>query len=210
MRRTLTIYLLTSPFALCIVGPWAWFNTDIGRPSPASSLRSATPRIWLSAKTNIPGYIFIAEPVSDAVKKTLGTTNILSGSFYRIDVSSQQSEISDQKSVLTSDLRHLTSGQDLRHLTSDVRRLTAGNPLASRLSSLDASRVTIFLASWPAGDSKGLTAIQHTPDICWGGSGWKPLNLGQPQQILIQLPIAEIRDQKSEVRSQKSGVRNQC
>jgi len=109
-RFALGPFLLTLPFALCILGAYVWFNTDIARPSP--SALSSSPRLWLSARTNIPGYTFVPDPVSESVMKTLGTTNILSGTFYRTEVRNQKSAVSDQKSTLTSDFRSPTSGLD--------------------------------------------------------------------------------------------------
>ena len=83
LRRLWPTLLLSAPFAACILGSWAWFNTSIG--TGRSTLDPGRPAgVWLTARTNIPGYIFVPEPVSDSVKKTLGTTNILSGSFYKI------------------------------------------------------------------------------------------------------------------------------
>ena len=71
----------------------------------ASSLQPAAPRIWLEAKTNLPGYTFVPEPVSDAVKETLGTTNIVSGTFYEIAADgNQKSEPPSVLRLLTSDI----------------------------------------------------------------------------------------------------------
>lgn len=49
--------------------------------------------------------------------------------------------------------------------------------------------------------------LGHVPDICWTGAGWKPFDLGQPQQILIDIPIAQ--EDTSESRSQTPDVRDQ-
>ena len=196
MHKPCLAWLLSLPFALSLLFAWAWFNTDIGRRmedtsletgdgrstldiqrSTSSNLQSSSsqsdshPRLWLLARTNIPGYSFIPEPVSDAVMNTLGTTNILSGTFYR----------SVPYQLPTPDF----------HLPPE--------------------RVTIFLASWSAGDNKGLTAIQHTPDICWGGSGWKALNLGQPLQIGVNIPVQQpveraVSGEQSEVSDQRSSL----
>ena len=114
--------------------------------------------------------------------KTLGTTNILSGTFYRIG--DRRPEYGGGCGPETS-LRSPASDESASRLPSSASEtaLDAGH------STLDLERVTVFLASWPAGDSRGLTALQHTPDICWGGSGWKPLNLGQSQQIIVDVPF---------------------
>lgn len=95
-------------------------------------------------RTNLSGYIFAGDPVSDGVKRILGTTDILSGSFSAAD--------------------------------------------ADRASSPSLSRTTVFVSTWAAADSTKLGVIEHTPDICWIGSGWKPVDLGQPDRITIELP----------------------
>lgn len=97
-------FVLVLPFLASILGSWAWFNTDLGRsgvlvtPKPSeggSALDSlarqsnlsrrnkveadataAQPRIWLTAFTNIPGCIFIEEPVSNELVRILGATRI--------------------------------------------------------------------------------------------------------------------------------------
>ena len=165
LRPRWPIIAFALAFAICIVGSRVWFNTDIGR-AVVPSVRSSDPqsRIWLTARTNLAGYTFVPEPVSDAVKETLGTTNIVSGTF-------------------------------VQRATSDERRASnqfseSGISSSSRLSSLDPERITIFLATWSAESKKPLLMLGHTPDICWASAGWKPVDLGQPRQVLIDLPLA--------------------
>jgi len=62
-------------------------------------------------------------------------------------------------------------------------------------------RVGVFLANWPSGDGKRLVTTLHTPDICWIGAGWTPVNLGQPENIIISF---EGRDIPFECRAFKS------
>lgn len=201
--RIIALLALNALFASSIAFASVWFNTDIGRfgtsdsevrdqmpergrqnLSLTSDLRPLTSDlsvpIWLSVRTNIAGYTFVPEPASDDVKQALGTEKIVSGTFVRTAefVRTQESEVSRQKSALTSDIRPLTSE-------------TAPLP----------DRVTVFLASWTARDKPGLTALQHTPDICWVGSGWKPIDTGQPPQLPI--PLA---DSMSEFRIQKPAL----
>ena len=64
-RSRSPILLLILPFAASILGSWAWFNTDIGRP--ASGLLPPASGIWLSARTNIHGNIFIPERMSESM-----------------------------------------------------------------------------------------------------------------------------------------------
>lgn len=83
-RSNIPLFVFTLLFASSLLGAWTWFNTDLGRSSSVSSLQPGTPRVWLAAKTNVVGYVFMEDAVSDEVKKILGTTNILSGTFQRI------------------------------------------------------------------------------------------------------------------------------
>ncbi len=86
--------LLVLPFVASILGAYAWFNTDLGRPQPRDqksearsqnsaltsgfrppaseqSLRPPSSGIWLTARTNIPGYTFVEDLVA-----RLGFTNV--------------------------------------------------------------------------------------------------------------------------------------
>ena len=47
----------------------------------------------------------------------------------------------------------------------------------------------VFFATWQANSGQGLAVVQHTPDICWIGAGWKPVDLGQPKQITLSFPL---------------------
>lgn len=201
-RRSWTAFLLFTPFLASIAGAYAWF---VGLPSPASSL--PTSFIWLEATTNIPGYTFIPESVSDSVKAGLGTTNILSGTFFR-DADTDGRKTSDERPVPAS---------PRRDKNTRLSTLVTGRPtpsLDSEHSPLDtksASRVTVFLASWTAETKAPLKVLGHTPDICWVGSGWKPVRTENPQRILIQLPIAkaealDARRQKRDIRDQSNGA----
>ena len=38
----------------------------------------------------------------------------------------------------------------------------------------------VFMGTWDAANSKEMSVVAHTPDICWVGAGWVPLDLGQP------------------------------
>ena len=101
-RRHWPVLAFTLVFASCIVGSWAWFNTDIGRRHLVSRATSderraldqtpefgnlsgsrpstldSRPRIWLTARTNLAGYTFVPELVSDDGLKTLLATRIRS------------------------------------------------------------------------------------------------------------------------------------
>ncbi|MHC1767846.1 MAG: hypothetical protein AB9869_26835 [Verrucomicrobiia bacterium] len=49
--------------------------------------------------------------------------------------------------------------------------------------------VRVFRANWSAKSGQGMTVVQHTPDVCWVGAGWKPIDLGQPKQVEIEIPV---------------------
>lgn len=47
--------------------------------------------------------------------------------------------------------------------------------------------VTVFAAGWSRGSAKVMSVVEHTPDVCWVGSGWIPVDLGQPRQVVLEL-----------------------
>ena len=77
LRRLLPIILFFALFLLCIGGAWAWFH--VGNSDAAND--DQTPRIWLTANTNIPGYTFEPKPLTENELKILATTNIVNGTF---------------------------------------------------------------------------------------------------------------------------------
>jgi len=185
--RPLTVYFLALPFALCIAGSYAWFNTNIGRP--ASSLRSPASGIWLTARTNIPGYAFLTEPVSESVMETLGTTNILSGTFYGTQGDVHPNATPDSHSRLDA-VRPL---HNMSERPADAR--TSGHfdfdslepALVARQSAIDGKRATFFLATWSAKNPRPLEVLGHTPEKCWPNAGWKAIALDSRSEL--KLPV---------------------
>jgi len=53
-------------------------------------------------------------------------------------------------------------------------------------------RVAVFVGQWDANNAEGLSVVEHTPDICWLGGGWKPISLGQPQQSSFMISGRDI------------------
>ncbi len=53
-------------------------------------------------------------------------------------------------------------------------------------------RVTVFVGRWDANNANELSVVGHTPDVCWVGGGWKPISLGQPQQVSFTVSGQEI------------------
>lgn len=41
-------------------------------------------------------------------------------------------------------------------------------------------KLTVFAAEWRGESAKELSVVQHTPDACWVGAGFTPVDLGQP------------------------------
>jgi hypothetical protein len=64
-------------------------------------------------------------------------------------------------------------------------------PLDAGNDSSDQDQVIrIFAATWSASSKQGMTVVQHTPDVCWVGVGWTPIDAGQPKQVELEIPIA--------------------
>jgi len=170
-------------FGACLFCSWVWFKTDIGRANSHLQSPSSEPRIWLTARTNIPGYMFIEEPITDVVKTTIGTSNILSGTFYKVTDSGRETAERSPDSDFQSPVNKPKNGRNLGSSDRQTDRLASNLP--SPL--ISASRITVFFATWPSDDNSGLEVVRHTPDFCWGNAGWKPINLGQPMQIPLQI-----------------------
>lgn len=59
----------------------------------------------------------------------------------------------------------------------------------SRVAAMDFAprSVRVFLATWTSADHAPLVMLGHTPDICWRGAGWMPIDLGQPKTVPISI-----------------------
>ncbi len=78
---------------------------------------------------------------------------------------------------------------------------------SAAVSAIDQSpQVRVFAATWPATRTLGLNVIQHTPDICWVGAGWLPIDLGQPDQLVIAIPCGS----KSDPLNTTASLRFEC
>ena len=53
-------------------------------------------------------------------------------------------------------------------------------------------RFTVFAADWNGKESKEMSVIAHTPDVCWVGTGAKPADLGQPENTEINFDSGAI------------------
>lgn len=109
-----------------VVGAWGWFH--IAPPPRGPGLR-------LGVATQMSGWRFQPDPLSDVVRSTLATTNLLNGVFT-----------ADRGGV-----------------------------------------VTVFAAEWSVGSARVMSVVEHTPDICWVGAGFVPVDLGQPTQVDLEI-----------------------
>ena len=50
----------------------------------------------------------------------------------------------------------------------------------------------VFMGTWDAANSKEMSVVAHTPDICWVGQGYIPLDLGQPPSTNFVFDATEI------------------
>ena len=66
--------------------------------------------------------------------------------------------------------------------TLATTRLLNGHFFDSR-----SNRVSVFQADWKAGEGDGGNVFGHTPEICWVGSGFRTVRLGEPSQVLVEL-----------------------
>lgn len=152
-------YLLSVPFAGCLFGAWAWFSLA---PTDYEN------RFWLLAQTNLTGYVFIEESVSESVKRTLATTNVLSGTFSKMRVG-----IRDEREDQTLQVSVQSSGSTAKD--------------APTTSSPDADRVTVFFASWSDDSHTTMPFVRHSPDFCWTFSGGVFIDIGQPRRMQIEI-----------------------
>jgi len=53
-------------------------------------------------------------------------------------------------------------------------------------------RFTVFLGTWDGRDSKQLSVVAHSPDVCWVGAGWKPVPADLPERFTLRFGTNEI------------------
>lgn len=125
------LLLLNAFFFLAVTGAWAWYH--VAPPAPPV-------RYSFSLNTNLNGFKFKSEPISEKAAKTLATTNLFNGTFY--------------------------------------------GPKGER--------ITAFMGEWRAENSKEMSVVQHTPDVCWVGAGWMPVRSDHPSQITFDFEGTEL------------------
>jgi hypothetical protein len=174
------------PFALCILAAWAWFRPGLF-PLPGFAKADSTPRLRFSVVKNLEGYTFVPDPLSPKVLEALGNPDAINGTFVPIasipSVSSTRTSSSDPAA---SDHRPVTGNQEPRTrnqepITKNPEPRTVGTPMR------------VFFATWSPDQGRDLSVIQHTPDICWVGAGWKPIDAGLAKQLAIPLATRPLR-----------------
>lgn len=75
------------------------------------------------------------------------------------------------------------SAQSILGTTNLVNGLFAGP---------DGETFMVFSARWQAASARSMSVVQHTPDVCWVGAGWVPVDVGQPRQVQLALKGGEM------------------
>jgi hypothetical protein len=72
-------------------------------------------------------------------------------------------------------------------LSKEVKNKLGNGEIKNGLFSSTQSEIQVryFLGKWDPSNPKQMAVVSHTPDICWVGAGWKPVNLGQPNTTYI-------------------------
>jgi hypothetical protein len=66
-----------------------------------------------------------------------------------------------------------------------LAKLGTTNIVNGRFTNDSPFESAVFLASWTAENGRNISLVEHTPDLCWPFIGWRPVELGQPNQIDI-------------------------
>ncbi|MFO1461413.1 MAG: exosortase-associated EpsI family protein [Verrucomicrobiota bacterium] len=64
--------------------------------------------------------------------------------------------------------------------------LATTNLINGTFSSPGGNRTTVFMGTWSAQNSKEMSVVSHTPDICWVGAGWTPIPGKHPDRIELE------------------------
>ncbi len=70
--------------------------------------------------------------------------------------------------------------------------LSTTNLFNGIFTAADGRRVTVFAAAWRGDTPRSMTVVHHTPDICWVGAGWRPIEAGQPDHITLLVGGREV------------------
>jgi hypothetical protein len=75
--RLAPLLFMVAFFSGTVFAAWAWFHIGVEQ-NPEDGIR-------LQVSTNVPGYTFKPEPISEGAIAILGTTNFINGVFYKDD-----------------------------------------------------------------------------------------------------------------------------
>jgi Protein of unknown function (DUF3485) len=73
-----------------------------------------------------------------------------------------------------------------------IDTLATTNLVNGSFSGAKGEKFTVFLGTWDGRDSKQLSVVAHSPDVCWVGAGWKPVVADLPDKINIRFGTNEI------------------
>ena len=66
-----------------------------------------------------------------------------------------------------------------------LAKLGTTNVVNGRFTNDSHFESTVFQASWTTDNGRNISLVEHTPDLCWPFVGWRPVELGQPNQVEI-------------------------
>jgi hypothetical protein len=64
-----------------------------------------------------------------------------------------------------------------------LAKLGTTNVVNGRFTHASHFESAVFLASWTGAKGQKISAVEHTPDVCWAHEGLRPVELGQPPQV---------------------------
>ena len=97
----------------------------------------------------------------------------------------------------TSDGWHVDTSTDLYRFSGILQTDNLAQRTYRRVLNGEVAIFTVYLAYWQPGQSSVSQVSMHTPDACWPGSGWAPVEVASRRESLVipdrVLPAAESR-----------------
>ncbi len=75
---------------------------------------------------------------------------------------------------------------------SAVEILATTNLFNGTFVTAQGERVTVFMGTWDANNPQQMSVVGHTPDVCWVGAGWKPVQVGHPDKLTLHFGPHEV------------------
>lgn len=92
---------------------------------------------------------------------------------------------------------HVDTSTDLYQFSGILQTDNLAQRTYRRVLNGEVAILTVYLAYWQPGQSSVSQVSMHTPDACWPGSGWNPVEVPSRREALViparELPIAESR-----------------